>query len=101
MCPHKPKPHFGKASHQPPDLGFFILAKMNQYYIKAVVSNGYIEEAVVSGLIVQADSVNEAIQSFRELVLVTGDEDNHYNLVQKRIFIDIMEISKVSLMEAV
>ena len=38
---------------------------------------------------------------FRDLVLVTGDEDNHYYLVQKGIFIDIIEISKVSLLEVV
>lgn len=74
---------------------------MNQYYIKAVISNGFIEEAVVAGNIVRADSVNEAIQNLRELVLVTNDEDNHYYLVQKGIFIDIIEISKVILSEAV
>jgi hypothetical protein len=74
---------------------------MNQYYIKAVISNGDYIQAVVAGHIIQADNVNEAIQNFRDLVLVTDDEDNHYYLVQKGIFIDIIEISKVELLEVV
>jgi hypothetical protein len=83
------------------DWGFLFLPTMNQYYIKAVISNGDYIEAVVAGHIICADNVNEAIQNFRSLVLVTDDEDNHYYLVQKGIFIDIIEISKVSLLEVV
>jgi hypothetical protein len=74
---------------------------MNQYYIKAVVSNGYIEEASVFGHIVVADNVNEAILKFREIVLTTKGEDNYYILVQDQKFIDIMEIYKVEVSEAV
>ena len=83
------------------DWGFLFIPSMNKYYIKAVISNGYLEEANVAGHIISADNVNEAIQVFRDLVLITNDEDNHYLLVQKAVFIDIMEISKVELSEAV
>jgi hypothetical protein len=74
---------------------------MVNYYIKAVVSNGYIEEANVIGHVVPGDNVNEAIQNYRELVLSTKGEENYYLLVQKCIFVDIIEIFKVDLSEAV
>jgi hypothetical protein len=74
---------------------------MVNYYIKAVVSNGYIEEASVIGHVVPGDNVNEAIQNYRELVLSTKGEENYYLLVQKCIFVDIIDIYKVDLSEAV
>jgi hypothetical protein len=74
---------------------------MVNYYIKAVVSNGYIEEANVIGHVVPGDNVNEAIQNYRELVLSTNGEENYYLLVQKCIFVDIIDIYKVDLSEAV
>lgn len=74
---------------------------MNKYYIKAVVSNGYIQEANVIGHVVPGESINEAIQNYRALVLSTKGEDNHYDLVQDCIFIDIIEIFKVELSEAI
>jgi BioD-like phosphotransacetylase family protein len=74
---------------------------MTDYYIKAVISNGNIGFASVEGHIVGASSVNEAIKKFRDLVLVTKGEDNHYLLVQDHRFVDIMEISKVIVSEAV
>jgi hypothetical protein len=74
---------------------------MVNYYIKAVVSNGFIEEANVIGHVVPGDNVNEAIQNYRELVLSTNGEENYYLLVQKCIFVDIIDIYKVDLSEAV
>lgn len=74
---------------------------MTEYYIKAVVSNGFIEEADVIGHVVSGNNVNDAIQNYRKLVLSTKGEINHYYLVQKCIFIDIIDIYKVELSEAV